>query len=74
MTSFEHPDAETLGRFILGRLDRRAMARVEGHLRTCTPCGQAAMKVPDDWLVKLLRASTAGALTESCACNTTCSG
>ncbi len=68
MTPSEHPDSETLGRFILGRLDRRAMARVEGHLSGCTQCGQVAMQVPDDRLVRLLRGSTAGPATESSPC------
>ena len=53
MTPSEHPDAETLGRFVLGRLDRRTMATVEGHLRDCSRCGQVAMQVPDDRLVTI---------------------
>ncbi len=65
MTPSEHPDSETLGRFVLGRLDRRAMARVEGHLSDCSQCGLVAMQVPDDRLVRLLRGSTAGPATES---------
>jgi hypothetical protein len=65
MTSSDHPDSETLGRFVLGRLDRRTMARVEGHLRLCSRCGQVAMQVPDDRLVKLLKVSPAGPATES---------
>jgi anti-sigma factor RsiW len=55
MTSPTHPDPETLERFVLGRLDRRAMARVEAHLGGCSSCGRAAMHVPDDRLVALLR-------------------
>ena len=54
MTPAEHPDCETLEQFVLGRLDRRAMATVEGHLRGCSQCGQVAMQVPDDRLVSLL--------------------
>jgi Putative zinc-finger len=73
MTPSEHPDPETLGRFVLGRLDRRAMARVEGHLRGCSQCGQVAMRVPDDRLVTLLRVATAGPATESYTCNAACS-
>ena len=69
MTPSEHPDSETLGRFVLGRLDRRAMATVEGHLRGCSRCGQVAMQVPDDRLVTLLRVSTAGPATESSPCS-----
>ncbi|MFI5456965.1 MAG: hypothetical protein ACHRXM_16085 [Isosphaerales bacterium] len=69
MTPSEHPDSETLGRFVLGRLDRKAMARVEGHLLDCSQCGQVAMQIPDDRLVTLLRVSTAGPATESAACN-----
>ena len=69
MTRSEHPDSETLERFVLGQLDRRAMARVEGHLRGCFQCGQVAMLVPDDRLVRLLRGSTAGPATESSPCN-----
>jgi DNA-binding TFAR19-related protein (PDSD5 family) len=69
MSPSEHPDPETLGRFVLGRLDRRAMARVEGHLQGCSQCGQVAMRVPDDQLVKLLRASTARAATGSSPSN-----
>jgi hypothetical protein len=65
VTTSEHPDAETLGRFVLGRLDRRAMARVEAHLRHCSHCGQVAMQVPDDRLVTLLRAVTARPTPES---------
>jgi anti-sigma factor RsiW len=60
MTSPTHPDPETLERFVLGRLDRRAMARVEAHLGGCTSCGRAAMHVPDDRLVALLRARPDG--------------
>jgi len=70
MAPSEHPDSETLGRFVLGRLDRKAMARVEGHLRSCSQCGQVAMQVPDDRLVTLLRVSSAGPATEPSACNT----
>jgi hypothetical protein len=65
MTPSEHPDFETIGQFVLGRLDRRAMARVEGHLRGCSQCGQVAMQVPDDRLVRFLRGSTADPATES---------
>ncbi len=60
MTSPTHPDPETLERFVLGRLDRRAMARVEAHLGGCSSCGRAAMNVPDDRLVTLLRTQPAG--------------
>jgi hypothetical protein len=67
MALSEHPDSESLGRFVLGRLDRRTMARVEGHLRGCSQCGQVAMQVPDDRLVRLLRASIAGPATETIA-------
>jgi hypothetical protein len=69
MTPSEHPDSETLGRFVLGRLDRRAMARVEEHLRSCFQCGQVAMQVPDDRLVRLLRGPTAGSGAESSPSN-----
>ena len=65
MTPSEHPDSETLGRFVLGRLDRRAMARVEGHLEGCSECGRVAMQVTDDRLVRLLRIWTNGLATES---------
>ena len=65
MTPPKHPDAETLGRFVQGRLDRRAMARVEAHLRACPRCGEAALLVPDDRLVMLLRTRTAGTPTGS---------
>jgi hypothetical protein len=60
-----HPDDETLARYVLGRLDRNAMALVEGHLRRCVRCGQVAMHAPDDRLVSLLRVSAAGFATES---------
>ncbi len=60
MTSPTHPDLKTLERFVLGRLDRRAMARVEAHLGGCSSCGRAAMHVPDDRLVAMLRAQPAG--------------
>ena len=69
MTPAEHPDCETLERFVLGRLDRRTMARVEGHLWDCSECGQVAMQVPDDRLVHLLRLSTSGSATASSPCN-----
>jgi hypothetical protein len=69
MTSSEHPDFETLERFVLGRLDRRTMARVEGHLTGCSECGQVAMQVADDRLVSLLRVSIVGPATESSHCN-----
>jgi hypothetical protein len=59
MTSSEHTDPETLRLFVLGRLNRKAMARVEGHLRGCVQCGQVAMQVPDDRLVRLVRIPTA---------------
>ena len=65
MSLSEHPDSESLGRFVLGRLDRRTMARVEGHLRGCSQCGQVATQVPGDRLVRLLRASIAGPATET---------
>ncbi len=60
MTSPTHPDPETLGQFVLGRLDRRAMARIEAHLEGCGRCGRLAMQVPDDRLVSLLRTPDAG--------------
>jgi hypothetical protein len=69
MTPSEHPDHEALARFVLGRLDRRAMATVEAHLRRCIQCGQVAMHVPDDRLVTLLRISTTGPATESTHCH-----
>jgi hypothetical protein len=55
MSTPEHPDDETLRRFILGRLDRATMARVEGHLRACPLCVRVAKRVPDDGFVGLLR-------------------
>ncbi len=69
MTHSEHPDTETLERFVLGRLDRRTMAKVEGHLRGCSQCGQVAMQVPDDRLVSLLRVSATGPATGSSPCD-----
>ena len=69
MAPAKHPDTETLERFVLGRLDRRTMATVEGHLRDCSECGQVAMQVPDDRLVRLLRGSTTGPATESSPCD-----
>jgi hypothetical protein len=65
MSAARHPDDETLARFVLGRLDRKAMARVEGHLQDCSRCGRVAMQVPNDRLVSLLRISTAGPASES---------
>jgi anti-sigma factor RsiW len=62
MTSPIHPDPETLERFVLGRLDRGAMARVEAHLETCSRCAQAAVQVADDRLVTLLRTPDAGSV------------
>jgi len=64
MTACTHPDDDTLGRFVLGRLDRKTMAQVEGHLRGCSRCGQVAMQVPDDRLIALLRSLTPGSVTE----------
>jgi anti-sigma factor RsiW len=60
MTSSIHPDPETLERFVLGRLDRRTMAKVEAHLETCCRCAQAAAQVVDDRLVTLLRTPDVG--------------
>jgi hypothetical protein len=65
----EHPDHEALARFVLGRLDRKAMATVVAHLRCCIPCEQVATQVPDDRLVTLLRISTTGPATESTHCH-----
>lgn len=65
MSAHAHPQDETLVRFALGRLERKSMARVEGHLRTCSRCAQVAMRVPDDRLVRLLRASFARTATDS---------
>jgi len=69
MTPSDHPDREMLERFVLGRLDRRRMAKIEEHLRGCYRCGQVALQVPDDRLVQLLRVSTFGPATESSPCN-----
>ena len=60
MTAPTHPDPETLEGFVLGRLDRRAMAKVESHLETCSRCAQSASQVADDRLVTLLRTPKAG--------------
>jgi hypothetical protein len=73
MALSEHPDNETLGRFALGRLDRRSMARVEGHLRDCSECGQVAMQVLDDGLVTLLRNPAAGPTSDPSARGVPCS-
>jgi anti-sigma factor RsiW len=70
MTPRTHPDDETLAQFVLGRLDRKSMARVEGHLRGCSRCGQVAMQTPDDRLVALLKASTPRLATEAPADDT----
>ncbi len=58
MTASEHPGRETLWEFGLGRLDRRAMVAVEGHLRQCPQCGRIGLGAPDDRLVTLLRAAS----------------
>jgi anti-sigma factor RsiW len=71
MTPRTHPNDETLAQFVLGRLDRKSMARVEGHLRGCSRCGQVAMQAPDDRLVTLLKGSTPRFATESPADDTT---
>lgn len=55
ITPANHPLAEDLRRFALGRLDRRAMARVEAHLGGCLRCADIAAKAPHDRLVALLR-------------------
>jgi hypothetical protein len=60
MTCPPHPDPETLERFMLGRLERGAMARVEAHLEGCARCALAAVQVADDRLVTLLRATDDG--------------
>jgi hypothetical protein len=65
MSASKHPDDKTLGRFVLGRLDRRAMAQVESHLRCCSRCTQIGMRVPDDRLLTLLRNSAARSVIES---------
>jgi hypothetical protein len=70
MADCTHPDDETLARFVLGRLDRKTMARVEGHLRCCSRCGEVATNVPNDRLVTLLRVSTLGLGNESPAGDT----
>jgi hypothetical protein len=67
MTAGTHPDDETLVRFVLGRLNRSAMARVEAHLWSCSQCGGVAMGAPDDRLVRLLRDSAVGSATQSSA-------
>lgn len=59
MCARAHPENEILGRFALGRLGGKAMARVEAHVRGCAECAQIAMRVPDDRLVKLLRTAIA---------------
>ncbi len=64
MSHAEHPDTEMLERFVLGRLDRRTMAKVEGHLTGCLQCVQVATQVPDDPLVRLLRVAIAGPAIE----------
>jgi DNA-binding TFAR19-related protein (PDSD5 family) len=69
MTSSEHPAPEVLERFVLGRLDRRTMATVEAHLRSCSRCGQIATQVPDDRLVRLLRSPISGPATKPSRCN-----
>ena len=37
MSASRHPDDETVGRFVLGRLDRRMMAQIESHLCLLLP-------------------------------------
>jgi anti-sigma factor RsiW len=64
MSSPNHPDSETLERFVLGRLDRRLMAKVESHLETCSRCVQTAVLVGDDRLVTLLRTPDASPAAE----------
>ena len=71
MSANTHPDDETLGRFALGQLDRKTMARVEGHLWGCSRCGQVVRQAPEDRLVTLLKASTPGFTSESPADDTT---
>jgi hypothetical protein len=71
MISSEHPDAETLARFVLGRLDRMGMANVERHLRGCSQCERTAAQVPDDRHVTLLRDSDSGPAIESSLPNAT---
>jgi hypothetical protein len=63
MIPSEHPGRETLWRFGLGRLNRKGMVTIEGHIRQCPRCGRIALRAPDDRLVTLLRATAAGRVT-----------
>jgi anti-sigma factor RsiW len=54
MAKTPHPSPEALREFILGRLDGRAMNRVERHLRDCDACARSAEGVDGDRLVQLM--------------------
>ncbi len=50
-----HPSVEQLRRFVHGSLASREMEKVADHLLLCDVCCHAALAVPDDRLVGLLR-------------------
>ena len=50
-----HPDAASLRRFVLGQLRGELMRQVERHMTSCDICVKAALAVPHDHLVGLLR-------------------
>ncbi len=55
----QHPDRAALEAYGLGLQSPPAADAIERHVAVCEPCGQMLAAVRDDWLVGLLRSSTA---------------
>src|SRR4051812_37465424 len=51
----EHPNADQLTAFSLGKLSDAESGRIEAHLENCEPCRLATEAAPDDTLVSLIR-------------------
>jgi hypothetical protein len=51
----DHPGAEELAAFGLGRLDDQTSAAVEAHLAGCEACRTVVERLPDDSLIGLVR-------------------
>jgi anti-sigma factor ChrR (cupin superfamily) len=46
-TASEHPDEETLEKYLLGALDRNAAIPIDEHLLVCQVCIENARKLDD---------------------------
>lgn len=53
--TFEHPTAEDLEAFALGRWEGLQIGWLEAHLESCEACSRKLAEVPDDHLVQLAR-------------------